>query len=281
MHQSYSQYYADLWRRHWWWRVRHEVVMLELSRLLLPVATEGSNPRILDIGCAGGVAFDDFSRFGEMSGIEPDAQLINSCPQWRNCIEQRFFTPDYQPSAPFDVITMLDVLEHIEDDAGTVAHLFSILKPGGYAILTVPALSWLTSIHDKINMHFRRYHRGPFKNLLINAGFQVRQMRYLFGWSIGMVYLRTWLKPSRIEDYHVTVPPSPVNSLFAGLSRCENAIANTVGLSPPWGSSLLAVVQKTSSDSSSIRKPNYFRNNRTERLSRHQTIENDRHQESV
>lgn len=244
MHQSYSQYYADLWRRHWWWRVRHEVVMRELSRVAPPVSTDSPKPRILDIGCAGGVAFDDFSRYGDVYGIEPDDQLVNSTPQWRHAVEQRYFTPDYKPEEPFDVITMLDVLEHIEDDVGTVAHLFSLLKPGGHAILTVPALQWLTSIHDEINLHFRRYHRKPFKNLLANAGFEVREIRYLFGWSLGLVYLRTWVKPKQVEDYHVKVPMAPVNALFAGLTRCENAIANTVGLSPPLGSSLLAVVRR-------------------------------------
>jgi hypothetical protein len=88
MHEFYSQYYADLWRRHWWWQVRHEVVMHELSRMLPPVSANAIPPRILDIGCAGGVAFDDFSRFGDVRGIEPDAQLVNSTPHWRSRIEQ-------------------------------------------------------------------------------------------------------------------------------------------------------------------------------------------------
>jgi SAM-dependent methyltransferase len=238
MHESYSQYYADLWRRHWWWQVRHEVVMRELSHLLPSVSESAGKPQILDIGCAGGVAFDDFSRFGEVTGIEPDSQLINSSPQWRSRIEQRPFAPDYQPGQLFDVITMLDVLEHIEDDVGTLHHLHSLLKLGGHS------LWWLTSIHDEINLHFRRYHRKPFKKLLEDTGFEVLKLRYVFGWSVGLVYLRTWLKPKNIEDYHVKVPYAPVNAIFAGLTRCENSIVNTVGLSPPLGSSLLAVVRK-------------------------------------
>jgi hypothetical protein len=139
---------------------------------------------------------------------------------------------------------MLDVLEHIEDDVGAVKHLHSLLKPGGYSILTVPALRWLTSIHDDINLHFRRYHRKPFQILLENAGFEVLQLRYIFGWSVGLVYLRTWLRPRQIQNYHVRVPAALVNAIFAGLTRCENAIVNTVGLSPPLGSSLLTVVRK-------------------------------------
>lgn len=244
MHQSYSQYYADLWRRHWWWRVRHEVVLRELSRVTGSSTTAAPRPRILDIGCAGGVAFDDFSRFGEVYGIEPDPQLVESTPQWRHRVEQVMFGPDYRAEQPFDVILMLDVLEHIENDRGTLQSLRSLLKPGGYAILTVPALGWLWSVHDDINLHFRRYHRRPLRQLLTQAGFEVHRLKYLFGWSLPLVYLRTWLSNKQPEKYRVEVPSAPVNAVFAGLTRGENALSNVLGLSPPWGSSLLAVVRR-------------------------------------
>ncbi|MES2790669.1 MAG: class I SAM-dependent methyltransferase [Planctomycetota bacterium] len=244
MHQSYSQYYADLWRRHWWWRVRHEVVLRELSRVVGPPQSASSPPRILDIGCAGGVAFDDFSQFGEVHGIEPDSQLVDSTPRWRHRVEQTMFDAQYQPQQPFDVILMLDVLEHIEDDQAAASKLLGILKPGGYAILTVPALGWLWSVHDDINLHFRRYHRRPLQQLLTQTGFQVRQLKYLFGWSLPLVYLRTWLSPKNLQEYRVDVPSAPVNALFAGLTRGENSVSNALHLSPPLGSSLLAVVQR-------------------------------------
>jgi SAM-dependent methyltransferase len=246
MHQSYSHYYADLWRRHWWWQVRHEVVVRELSRLGQPSANGGEiDPRrILDIGCAGGVAFDDFSRFGEIYGIEPDSQLVDSTPRWRHRIEHTMFGPDYQAEQPFDVILMLDVLEHIEDDRGTLQKLFSMLKPGGTAILTVPSLQWLWSVHDDINLHFRRYHRRPFKQLLTSTGFTVNRLSYLFGWSLPLVYLRKWLSPKDLKEYRVDVPSAPVNFTFSTLTRIENGVTNLTGIAPPLGSSLLAVIQR-------------------------------------
>ena len=243
MHQSYSHYYADLWRRHWWWRVRHEIVLRELS-LACQRSTASPPLRILDIGCAGGVAFDDFSRYGEIHGIEPDGQLVDSTPQWRHRVEQVMFGAEYQPTQPFDVILMLDVLEHIEDDRAALNKLLGLLKPGGYAILTVPALGWLWSVHDDINLHFRRYYRRPLRKLLIQSGFHVRQLKYLFGWSLPLVYLRKWLGPRNLKEYRVDVPSAPVNAVFAGLTRLENAVSNLVHLSPPLGSSLLAVIQR-------------------------------------
>jgi len=229
--------------------------MSEFARILPPVSDNVVKPRILDIGCAGGVAFDDFSRFGEVTGIEPDPQLANSTPRWHEHIHQRMFSSDYQPNEQFDMITMLDVLEHIEDDVSTLEHLYSLLKPGGHAILTVPALKWLWSVHDEINLHFRRYNRGPFQQLLVNTGFEVLKVRYLFGWSLGLVYLRTWIKPKNVQDYRVSVPFAPLNALLAGLTQFENKIADVVGPWPPLGSSLLAVVRKPWGDAAApVRK---------------------------
>ena len=257
MHQSYSQYYADLWRRHWWWQVRHEVVVRELARITQGKTTATEPPRILDIGCAGGVAFDDFSRFGTVHGIEPDKQLIDSTPRWRGHVEQALYGPDYPVGPPNDVILMLDVLEHIADDRGTLQNLWSQLKPGGHAILTVPALTALWSVHDDINLHFRRYHRQPLRKLLTETGFEVQRLQYLFGWSLPLVYLRKWLSPRNLQEYRVEVPSTPVNRLFGSLTRAENAITNRIGLAPPLGSSLLAVIQRpTPAPHSSGRRSN-------------------------
>lgn len=240
MQQSYSQGYVDLWERHWWWKARHQVVLRELERAatLLPYFPR----RILDIGCAGGVAFDDFQRWGDVYGIEPDPQLVDSKPRWRHRITHQYFTADFQPSECFDIVTMLDVLEHIRNDSDALRHLASIVRPGGFVILTVPALQQLWSVHDEINLHFRRYDRRELRQLLTEAGFEIVRLNYLFCWSLPLVYLRTW---SRRAEYRVKVPQWPINSLFQNLTQLENWVSNTTGISLPCGSSLLAVVRRT------------------------------------
>ncbi len=62
---------------------------------------------------------------------------------------------------------MLDVLEHIEDDREALTILYSLLERGGYAVLTVPALQVLWSIHDEVNRHYRRYSRRLLQQRLI------------------------------------------------------------------------------------------------------------------
>lgn len=245
MQESYSAIYADLWRRHWWWRVRHELVMRTVEELFRGEDTPSSQRTIFDIGCAGGVSFDDLSRYGEVYGSEPDPILVDSCPQWRQSIEMTGFGPDYSASRQYDLVLMLDVLEHIEDEPGALGNLRRLLKPGGHAILTVPALQSLWSVHDEINQHYRRYDKMGLRRLIEESGFAVCQLRYFFIWPLGLLYLRKLLlgtKQSVRKSYTVTVPPTPVNRLFTSLSRTEQMLMR-LGVHWPLGSSLLAVIE--------------------------------------
>jgi len=254
MQESYSTIYADLWRRHWWWRVRHELVMRTVEQLFGGKDKPPPQRTIFDIGCAGGVSFDDLSRYGEVYGSEPDPTLVNSCPQWRQCIELTGFGPDYSASRQYDLVLMLDVLEHIEDAAGALGNLRRLLKPGGHAILTVPALQSLWSVHDVINRHHRRYDKMGLHRLIEDSGFAVRELRYFFIWPLGLMYLRKLLfgtKQRARKSYTVIVPPAPVNRLFAGLSRTEQRLMR-LGVHWPLGSSLLAVVERPHGLSSDV-----------------------------
>ncbi|MDA0834039.1 MAG: class I SAM-dependent methyltransferase [Planctomycetota bacterium] len=259
MKESYSRSYVELWRDHWWWQSRHQIVLRELDRWR---DDRGPNPRshstevndrpaLLDIGCAGGVAFDDWSRYGEVYGIEPDAHLIDPASRWIDRIEQTAFDRDYLISRRYDVVLMLDVLEHIEDDRAALSKVFDALKPGGIVILTVPALPSLWSVHDDVNLHFRRYTKPSLRHVIHEAGFTCRDMRYLFGWSLGMVYARKWLSRKKPDSYAVSIPPRPINAAMRVCSLAESWIAATFGLPVLCGSSLLAVFVRPDESESS------------------------------
>lgn len=246
MQEAYSTIYVALWQHHWWWRVRHELVMRTVAQLFRGDDTPPSRRNIFDIGCAGGVGFDDLSQFGEVYGLEPDPTLVDACPQWRARIELTGCGPDYLPSRQYDLVLMLDVLEHIEDDTAALGSLHQLLKPRGRAILTVPALQSLWSVHDVVNRHYRRYDKSGFQRLIERSRFAVRNLEYVFIWPLGLMYLRKLLLGTRQrpgKSYTVTVPCAPVNSLFTGLSRTEQRLMR-LGIRWPLGSSLLAVIAR-------------------------------------
>ena len=64
------------------------------------------------------------------------------------------------PADSYDLIALLDVLEHVPDDKGSLAAIFTRLKPGGALLLTVPANPWMWSAHDVAHHHHRRYRKA-------------------------------------------------------------------------------------------------------------------------
>jgi hypothetical protein len=92
----------------------------------------------------------------------------------------------------------------------------------------------------------RRYDKMGLHRLIEDRGFAVRELRYFFIWPLGLMYLRKLLlgtKQRARKSYTVTVPPAPVNRLFAGISRTEQRLMR-LGVHWPLGSSLLAEVER-------------------------------------
>lgn len=79
-----------------------------------------------------------------------------------------------------DVVTLLDVLEHIEDDRGFLAGLVSSMRPGAILVLTVPALSFLWSPWDERLGHYRRYSRPALRAVANGLPLSVDELSYLF-----------------------------------------------------------------------------------------------------
>ena len=98
----------------------------------------------------------------------PDVPLIQfdlvNCPLPDNCV---------------DVVVALNVLEHIEDDRAALKQLHRILKPGGHAILEVPANQDLYDFYDKQLKHFRRYSLNELSDKSERAGFVLKNASHL------------------------------------------------------------------------------------------------------
>lgn len=244
MQAEYAHRYAALATQHWWWLARRKVVVSHVRRLARTARIE----HILDVGCGDGSLLSALAEFGDARGVEPDADVIPHDSPFRDRIRVAPFNAEYEDDRTYDLVLMLDVLEHIEDDAGAARRLYDLLRPDGYAIVTVPAFQSLWSMHDVVNRHFRRYVKATLGRVLREAGFEVEVLRYMFGWTAGALLLRRVLSPARdlhegANGYRVSVPARPVNAVLHGLCRMEEGLVGaTVGL--PVGSSLLAVLRR-------------------------------------
>src|SRR3954470_22530770 len=152
------------------------------------------------------------------------------------------------PDGSLEYVTALDVLEHVPDDAAVVRGFHRLLKPGGLAVVTVPASMALWSDWDVALHHFRRYHRPQLRALFPEGEWEIVHANYTNVLVYPAVWMvrrwRAWRKPAangasapRTED---KIPPPPVNSLlralFVGMARSRVPF--------PFGVSLLLVARR-------------------------------------
>src|SRR3954465_3333895 len=129
MQQPYAAEYERLYRAHWWGG-RREAIRL---RLLGQLLGGRDSLEMLDVGCGNALFFPELERFGSVRGIEVDEGLLDPGGPHRARISTKpLGAPEYTGADwQFDLITALDVIEHIDDDRAAVSSVVRMLRPGG------------------------------------------------------------------------------------------------------------------------------------------------------
>jgi 2-polyprenyl-3-methyl-5-hydroxy-6-metoxy-1,4-benzoquinol methylase len=96
---------------HWWFRGRRRIVNGELERLALP-----ADARLLDAGCGSGRTLDDLARFGRVIGLDLSPTAVSVARSRGHDVRLADIADIPLPDGRFDVVTCLDVLEHVADD---------------------------------------------------------------------------------------------------------------------------------------------------------------------
>ena len=140
---------------------------------------------------------------------------------------------------------MLDVIEHIPDDLAVMKDAYNKLPKGGYFIASVPAYMWIWSNHDKIHMHYRRYTRSGFNELLTEAGFKIEYTSYFNTFLFLPGALKRLSQKifgnSKNEDPVDRVSPW-MNSLFNFIFKLESKFLGTFSF--PFGLSIITICRK-------------------------------------
>jgi SAM-dependent methyltransferase len=147
-----------------------------------------------------------------------------------------------------DVIVATDILEHLDDDMAALAEFRRTLKPGGHAVITVPAYQWLWSEHDEALMHKRRYVSKLLRRRIEQAGLRPVRLTYALSFLFPLALARLQKrKPVAGRSPEALLKPVPraINTALIQFQRLETALLRRVRL--PWGLSVLAVIQKPGS----------------------------------
>jgi 2-polyprenyl-3-methyl-5-hydroxy-6-metoxy-1,4-benzoquinol methylase len=238
MDTEYGRQYRYLYEHHWWWRARERVIL----DVLRPLRPKRGWSRILDVGCGDGLFFDRLAELGTVvEGVEPAAELVSAEAARRGRITIAPFDAAFQPSAPYGLILMLDVVEHLDRPDDALRHALDILEPDGVILVTVPAFRALWTGHDDLNHHRTRYTKSSFRALAEQSGLAIDRAEYFFHWPV-LGKLAQRLRERVQPDAAMAppgVPPGPINAALFWLSRAERALVGGLGL--PMGTSLMVV----------------------------------------
>lgn len=241
MDRAIYQRMRELEDRHWWFAGRRNIMQHILSSLDLSKA-----PAILEAGCGTGGNLPLLARFGDVTGIEADDEAIALARGRGVCRVLKGYLPDGIPFTDerFDLIALIDVLEHIEDDVGSLTALGSLLAPGGYLVMTVPAFPFLWSRHDEEHHHKRRYTASSLRQVIGQAGLQIQYLTYYNTWLFPIVAaarLAARLLPADDVGHDLRLPNARINALLEAVFSSERHLVNRVRM--PFGISLLAVLR--------------------------------------
>ena len=230
---------------HWWYRARRDILHDYLRRYgALPAGA-----RILEIGCGTGHNLPMLARFGAVEAIEID-------PAARGIAAERLGRPVGDAPLPelpgvdrgaYDLVAVLDVVEHIEDDVAALKAMASLLKPGGKILIAVPAHQWMWSAHDVVNHHHRRYSKRTLTAAIAAAGLKPHKLRWFNSLLFPLAAAARIAGRIRGKDDSDDSPPSkPVNALFERIFRLERHLVGRVPMTP--GVSLVTLAVPVSQD---------------------------------
>ncbi|MFW6143683.1 MAG: class I SAM-dependent methyltransferase [Patescibacteria group bacterium] len=229
----------------YWWHIGRKSIV---KTMIDKYCQKKSGIEILDIGCGTGQILQMLSQFGKAVGIDKDKKAIYFC-QKRGLDTVKQGRAEQLPfeENQFDLITVLDVLEHIKEDKKTLKEIVRVLKPKGKALITVPAAKYLWSSHDEALDHKRRYNRKEIKQKIERtSNLKIKKLSYAVTFLFPAIYLFRKLQlligKEKLPQSSYVLLPKWLNSGFVAILKLESFLLKYVNL--PFGATLIAVAEK-------------------------------------
>jgi len=250
---------------HWWFVGRREIVFSQIEDALgatqaaararlSPEADPsqtgragGALPgmRVLDVGCGTGATMDHLKRYGLPHGIDlSELPLRFSRRRGHQRTLRASVTELPFDSESFDLVTALDVIEHLDDDAQGLSEIRRVLKPGAPVVIFVPAFQSLWGPNDVQSGHRRRYRLNQLRSVVEGAGLRVERVSYA---NIAM-FIPIWLGRKiltllgRDEQAENRINHPIINNLLARIFSTEAGWLRNHTL--PFGVSIICVARK-------------------------------------
>jgi SAM-dependent methyltransferase len=240
---TYSIMYA-VEESHWWFVGRRRILKSFVARIVADL--KKTKPRILDIGCGTGANLEMLAEFGEPQGVDVSAEALAFC-RARGLDQVRQGEAEQLPyeDSKFDLVTALDVVEHLDDDLSGLKEMRRVLHPDGRALIFVPAFMFLWGVQDDISNHRRRYTLRGIKDVLQSAGFELERATYanitfFFPILLGRMLMRvTGFRPA--SENNLTI--GGLNGVLGSLFGAESTFLRYLNF--PFGVSIICIARRS------------------------------------
>jgi SAM-dependent methyltransferase len=231
---------------HWWFAGRRCIIESFVQEIVCKLRLPAHRrPRILDVGCGTGANLEMLARFGDTVGADISEDALSFCRArglrdvQHGAAESLSFDDD-----EFDLVTALDVVEHLDDDLAGLREMRRVLKPDGRALLFVPAFMWLWGVQDDVSNHRRRYRLPELRAVVEAAGLTVERATYanltFFAPILAGRLLMRALRLRPASENNVNVPA--LNGVLGRLFGAERHWLRRFNF--PFGVSAVVVARK-------------------------------------
>ena len=228
---------------HWWYLGRRRIIASLVKKICKTL--DKPNPRILDVGCGTGANLKMLADYGSAEGVDISSQAVDFCRQ-RGLDSVKLGAIErlpYEDSA-FDLVTALDVIEHLDDDVAGLREMRRVLRPDGRVLLFVPAFMFLWGVQDDVSNHRRRYTLPSLLKAVEAAGFSAEWASYAnVSFFLPVLLVRSvmrWLGLRAATEYGINIPL--MNGPFSQLFAAERFVLD--GGKLPFGVSAVCIARR-------------------------------------
>jgi ubiquinone/menaquinone biosynthesis C-methylase UbiE len=238
----------ELEQRYWWF-----IGVRAMIRTLLSLSVGHENlGKVLDIGCGTGALLDQLrARSEELWGLDISHEALKYCALrgHENLIRADATNTPF-PSAYFDVITSIGLIEHLDDDESFLLEIKRLLKPNGILILLTSSFPYLWSMHDTANEHKRRYYLLQLNRKINGIGFETLRFShlnfFLFPAIASMLLVHRLVYGVTSDHPNRLIPNTAqsINTVLTWILLLESKLMRWIYF--PWGISMIGVFKKAS-----------------------------------
>jgi SAM-dependent methyltransferase len=244
--ETANRQFVELERTHFWFVGRRRIFFHLLDREL----GGRSALRILDLGCGAGGMLEPLARYGSVTGIDSQPELVEFCHERGfNNVVVGSANALPMPDASVDLVTLFDTIEHVADDVGALRECRRVLVPGGRVFISTPAYQFLYANNDRVAHHERRYTVRGLRRKLRLAGLEPVKLTY-FNTLLFPVILPAVLAKKAAERLsdpgdrtNLSHRPNPaLNRALAAIMGSERHLLARMSL--PVGHSIIAIATR-------------------------------------